>query len=72
MKIEDIRKYVNKSRHIFSKSKIKQIRKNLQAIKKPTNLSKSKIKEIEKNLPEFKKSLSKPKKYHDYDDNEYR
>ena len=28
-KIEDIRKYVNKSRHIFSKSKIKQIKKSL-------------------------------------------
>ena len=28
-KIEDIRKGFNKSRHIFSKSKIKQIRKSL-------------------------------------------
>ena len=71
-KIEDIRKDVNKSRHIFSKSKIKQIRKSLYDIKNPKNLSKSKIKEIEKNLLEFEKSLSKPKKYHDYDDNEYR
>ena len=46
-KIEDIRKDVNKSRHIFSKSKIKQIRKSLYDIKNPKNLSKSKIKEIE-------------------------
>ena len=50
-RIEDIRKDVNKSRHVFSKSKIKQ---------------------IEKDLLEFEKSLSKPKKYHHYDDNEYR
>ena len=71
--IEGIRKDVNKSRHIFSKSKIKQIRKSLYDIKKtPKNLSKLKIKEIQKNLLEFEKSLSKPKKYHDYDDNEYR
>ena len=34
-KIEVIRKDVNKSRHIFSKSKIKQIRKSLYDIKKP-------------------------------------
>ena len=71
-KIEDIRKDVNKSRHIFSKSKIKQIRKSLYDIKNPKNLSKSKIKEIEKDLLEFEKSISKPKKYYDYDDNEYR
>ena len=71
-RIEDIRKIFNKWRHIFSTSKIKQIRKSLYDIKNPKNLSKSKIKEIEKNLLEFEKSLSKPKKYHDYDDNEYR
>ena len=46
-KIKDIRKDFNKSRHIFSKSKIKQIRKSLYDIKNPKNLSKSKIKEIE-------------------------
>ena len=66
--IEDIRKDVNKSRHMFSKSKIKQIRKSLYDIKKtPKNLSKLKIKEIQTNLLEFEKSFSKPKKYHDYD-----
>ena len=41
-RIEDIRKDVNKSRHIFSKSKIKQIRKSLYDIKNPKNLSKLK------------------------------
>ena len=48
-------KDVNKSRHIFSKSKIKQIRKSLYDIKNPKNLSKSKIKEVEKDLLEFEK-----------------
>ena len=32
-RIEDIREDVNKSRHMFSKSKIKQIRKSLYDIK---------------------------------------
>ena len=40
-RIEDNRKDVNKSRHIVSKSKIKQIRKSLYDIKYPKNLSKS-------------------------------
>ena len=71
-RIKDIRKDVNKSRHMFSKSKIKQIRKSLYDIKNSKNLFKSKIKEIEKNLLEFGKSLSKPEKNRDYDDNEYR
>ena len=30
------------------------------------------MKEIEKNLLEFRKGISKPKKDHDYDDDEYR
>ena len=34
-KIKDIKKDFNKSRHVFSKSKIKQIRKSLYDIKKP-------------------------------------
>ena len=71
-RIEYIRKDVNKSRHIFSKSEIKQIRKSSYDIKNPKTFSKSKIKEIEKDLLEFEKCISKPKKYHDYDDNEYR
>ena len=40
---------------MFSKSKIKQIRKCLYDIKNPKNLSKSKIKEVEKDLLEFEK-----------------
>ena len=44
-KIEDTRKDVNKSRHKFSKSKIKQVRKSLYDIKNPKNLSKSKIRD---------------------------
>ena len=36
------------------------------------NLSQSKIKEIEKNLFELEESLSKLKKYYDYDDAEYK
>ena len=71
-KIRDIRKDFNKSRYKFSKSKIKEIRKNLYNIKNPKNLSESKIKEIEKNLFELEESLSKLKKYYDYDDAEYK
>ena len=70
-KIRDIRKDFNKSRYKFSKSKIKEIRKNLYNIKNPKNLFESKIKEIGKNLFKLEESLSKPKKYHDYDDAEY-
>ena len=36
------------------------------------SLFESKIKEIERNLTELEESLSKTKKYHDYDDIEYR
>ena len=70
-KIRDIKKDFNKSRYKFSKSKIKEIRKNLYNIKCPKNLSESKIKEIEKNLFKLEESLSEPKKYYDYDDPEY-
>ena len=69
-RIEDIRKDFNKSRHMFSGSKIKQIRKNLYNIKNLRYLSRSKIKEIERNLIELEKKLSK--KYYDYDDNKYK
>ena len=69
-RIEDIRKDFNKSRHMFSGSKIKQIRKNLYNIKNLRYLSRSKIKEIEQNLIELEKNLSR--KYHDYDDNKYK
>ena len=69
-RIEDIRKDFNKSRYIFSGSKIKQIRKNLHDIENSRYLSRSKIKEIEQNLIKLEKKLSK--KYHDYDDNKYK
>ena len=48
------------------------IRRNLYEIENKTNLSKSKIKKIEKNLYELEESLSKLKKYYDYDDIEYK
>ena len=48
-KIRDIRKYFNKSRYKFSKSKIKGIRKNIYDIKNQKNLSELKIKKIAKN-----------------------
>ena len=39
---------------------------------KTKNFSESKTKDIEKNLLELEKSLSKDKKYYDYDDAEYK
>ena len=62
--MKNIREYLNKLRHKFSKSKIKEIRKNLYEIESNKDLSTQKIKETEK-------SLSRLKKYHDYDDAEY-
>ena len=71
-KIEKIREEFNELRYKFSKLKIKEIRKKIYEIENEKNLSKSKIKEIEKNLTELEENLSKPKKYYDYDDSEYR
>ena len=65
VKIEKIKKDFNKLRDRLSKPKIKEIRKDLYRIENKKNLSMQKIKKIEKNL-------SKLKKYHDYDDIEYR
>ena len=70
-KIRDIRKDFNRSRYKFSKSEIKEVRKNLYNIKTPKNLSESELSKIEKNLFELEESLSSPKKYHDYDDAKY-
>ena len=70
--IKDIRKDLNKSRHMFSGSKIKQIRKNLYDIKNPRILSWSKINEIEKDLIELEGSLSKLNKYYNYNNIEYK
>ena len=63
-RLKRIRKGLNKSRYKFSKSEIKEIRKNLYEIESKKNLSTQKIKEIEK-------SLSTLKKYHDHDDAKY-
>ena len=60
--IIDIRKDFNKSKYKFSKSKIKEIRKNLYDIKNLKNPFKSSIKRIQKNLLELKESLSRHKK----------
>ena len=56
----------------FSKPEIKEIRRNVYDIKKQKNLSKSNIKKIEKNLLQLEESLSKLKKYYDYDDTKYK
>ena len=71
-KLKKILKDFNEWRYGFSKSKIKEIRKNLYEIENKKNLSKPKIKEIEKNLPELEESLSRLTEYYDYDDSEYR
>ena len=63
-RLKTIREDLNKSKHKFSKSEIKEIRKNLYEIESKKNLSTQKIKEIEK-------SLSTLKKYHDHDDAKY-
>ena len=70
-KIRKIEEDFNKFRDRFLKPKIKEIWKSLYEIES-TNLSESKTKEIEKNLFELEESLSRLKKYHDYDDAEYK
>ena len=62
--LKKITKDLNKSRHKFSKSEIKAIRKNLYEIESKKNLSTKKIKEIEKSLSTFKN-------YRDHDDAKY-
>ena len=64
--IEKIKKDFKKLRDRLSKPKIKEMRKDLHRI------DNEKIKEIEKNLLKLRKSLSKLKKYHYYDDIEYK
>ena len=71
-RIKDIRKDFNKSRHMFSGSKIKQIRKNLYDIKDPRILSRSRINEIEKDLIELEESLPKQNKCYNYNNIEYK
>ena len=57
---------------MFSKSKIQKFRKSLYGIKNHRNLSAPEIRETEKSLTELEKSLHDFKKYHNYDDNEYK
>ena len=63
--LKNIRENLNKSRHIFSKSEIKEIRKNLYEIENRKSLSVSKVKKIEK-------SFSKRQKFYNYDDAKYK
>ena len=63
-KIKKIRKDLKKSRHEFSKSEIKEIRKNLYRLE-------SKKKSLNKKIKEIEKSLTRLKKYYDYDAAEY-
>ena len=72
VRIEKIRKEFNESRYKFSKSKINEIRRNPYEIENEKNLFESKIKNIERNLIELEENLFKIKKYHDYDDIEYK
>ena len=60
-RIEKMEKGFNELRDRFSKPKMKIIRKGLYRIEN------KKIEEIEKNLLKLEKSLSRLKKYHDYD-----
>ena len=69
---EKIERDFNKSRHKFSKSKIKEIRRNLYEIKSKKNLFGVRMKEVEKNLDELERKLFKTKKYYDYDDAGYK
>ena len=65
-------KEFNESRHKFSKSKMNEVRRNLYETENKKNLSVSKVKKIEKNLLKLQKSLSKQKRFYDYDDAEYK
>ena len=69
-RIEKIKKDFNELRNRFFKSKIKEVRKDLYRIENKKNLSTTEM--IEKNLLKLEKSLSKLKRYYDYDDIEYR
>ena len=77
-RIEKIKKEFNESRYKFSKSKINEIRRNLYEIENEEDLSAAKIKKIRRNLLELEENLfkpedlSKPKRYYDYDDTEYK
>ena len=68
LKIEEVKEEFNELRDIFSKPKIKEIRRSLYEIQNKINLSVKKINEIEKNLLQLEKNYSELKNYYDYDD----
>ena len=68
--IKKIGEKFNESRYKSSKSKIQEIRRNINDMKNPKNFSASKTKEIEENILELEKNLFKPKKYYDHNNTE--
>ena len=70
-KVEKIKKNFNKLKDRLSNLKIKEIRKDLYRIENKKNLSTTTINKTEK-IWKLEKSLSKLKKYYNYDDIEYR
>ena len=71
-RIQKIGREFNDSRHKFSKSKIKEIKRNLYEIKNKKNFFAIRMKEIEESFDELERNHSKAKKYYDYDDAEYK
>ena len=65
-----IRKKFNELR--YPKSKINEIRRNLYEIENEKNIFAPNIGKIKKNLLELEENLFKPKRYHNYDDTEYK
>ena len=68
----EIEREFNKQRHKFTKSKIKNIKRNIYEIKNKKNLFMFGIEKIEKSLDKLENFHFKTKKYYDYDDDEYR
>ena len=64
-RVEKSKKDFNKLKDRLSKPKVKEIRKDIYRVKNKKIFSTQKLEKIEKNL-------SKLKKYHNYDDIEYR
>ena len=71
-RIKKIREELNKSKERFSKSKIREIRRNRYEIENKKNLPPQKIKEIERDIFELQESLYQLKNYYGYDDIEYK
>ena len=70
--IRETEREFKKSKHKFSKTIKDEIRKNLYEIKNRKNLFTLKTRKTEKSLDELENFLFKTKKYHDYDDVEYK